>query len=196
MTANIDQKIVYLQEIAAPVGAALRQHLSARPDILLTDTPAALPPHLVICAETADNLPPAVPILRLMPPDRLGSLLADIYRALDEPALAVTPFHIGENLFIPAEKTLQTPSGDDIPLTERETALLLHLARHAPGAVARDALLRAVWGYQDGIDTHTLETHIYRLRQKIAGIGDGQVLKTEAQGYVLADVRAAREHTA
>ncbi len=58
----------------------------------------------------------------------------------------------------------------EIRLTDKEAALLNCLHRHdAP--VDRETLLREIWGYGDGISTHTLETHIYRLRQKLETTG-------------------------
>ena len=57
--------------------------------------------------------------------------------------------------------------GTKLRLTEKETAILRYLYRAAPSVVRRDVLLREVWGYNANVTTHTLETHIYRLRQKI-----------------------------
>lgn len=192
MTRQARPKIVFLQDVPVCVGAALSAHMQAQADITIITTATDLP-DLIICAAITEGLPAAIPILRLVPPDRLGALLADMRRALDEPALAVAPFFIGTTLFNPAAKTLTPPTGIDITLTERETALLLYLARHAPAPVSREALLRAVWHYQDGIDTHTLETHIYRLRQKITPEGGEPLLHTLDDGYALAAVTARQD---
>lgn len=70
-----------------------------------------------------------------------------------------------------------------IVLTEKETSLLEFLHRHAPNPVPREKLLHAIWGYGEHIDTHTLETHIYRLRQKI-GHASPLIVTTE-EGYGL-----------
>ena len=56
---------------------------------------------------------------------------------------------------------------EEIRLTEKETEILVVLHENTNQSVSRDTLLKAVWGYVDGVETHTLETHIYRLRQKI-----------------------------
>ncbi len=53
-----------------------------------------------------------------------------------------------------------------IQLTEKEMAILLYL-RDKNALVPKEDLLDQVWGYVEGIETHTIETHIYRLRQKI-----------------------------
>jgi DNA-binding response OmpR family regulator len=67
----------------------------------------------------------------------------------------------------PAQKSLQDKEGRRIRLTEKETNILKYLYRAGPRVVTRDVLLHEVWGYNAEVTTHTLETHIYRLRQKI-----------------------------
>ena len=75
---------------------------------------------------------------------------------------------IGPYTFRPAEKMLRDPARRRrIRLTDKETKLLRHLCRTPGEGVARQELLSEVWGYNNAISTHTLETHIYRLRQKI-----------------------------
>lgn len=64
-------------------------------------------------------------------------------------------------------RALTHASHPALSLTEKETELLAALAVAQPGALARDALLARVWGMRSEIDTHTLETHIYRLRSKL-----------------------------
>jgi DNA-binding response OmpR family regulator len=73
-----------------------------------------------------------------------------------------------------------------IRLTEKETSILKYLYRAGQRAVGRDTLLGEVWGYNAGVTTHTLETHIYRLRQKIEkDPAKAQILVTDAGGYRL-----------
>jgi DNA-binding response OmpR family regulator len=95
-------------------------------------------------------------------------------------------FSIGPYLFKPAAKALITADGKKIRLTEKETAILRHLHRAGKQVVARDVLLHEIWGYNPSVSTHTLETHIYRLRQKMeTAPSQAVILLTEAGGYKL-----------
>ena len=95
-------------------------------------------------------------------------------------------FSIGPYSFRPAVKMLTDEESKKIRLTEKETNILKFLYRSADGVVARDVLLHEVWGYNAGVTTHTLETHIYRLRQKIEpDPSNARLLVTESGGYRL-----------
>ena len=95
-------------------------------------------------------------------------------------------FQLGPYTFKPAMKMLVTEDDRKIRLTEKETNILKFLYRSTEGVVARDVLLHEVWGYNAGVTTHTLETHIYRLRQKIEpDPGNARLLVTESGGYRL-----------
>lgn len=95
-------------------------------------------------------------------------------------------FQLGPYTFMPAQKMLLTEDEKKVRLTEKETNILKFLYRSAEGVVARDVLLHEVWGYNAGVTTHTLETHIYRLRQKIEpDPSNARLLVTEAGGYRL-----------
>ncbi|AVW92745.1 response regulator transcription factor [Celeribacter baekdonensis] len=96
-------------------------------------------------------------------------------------------FQLGPYTFKPAQKMLVTEDDKKIRLTEKETNILKFLYRATEGVVARDVLLHEVWGYNAGVTTHTLETHIYRLRQKIEpDPSNARLLVTESGGYRLA----------
>lgn len=102
-------------------------------------------------------------------------------------------FQVGPYEFKPAFKKLTPPAGEDgkpvrdIRLTEKETNILKYLYRAGGKPVGRDELLHQVWGYNSGVTTHTLETHVYRLRQKIEPEkGVATLLVTEPGGYRLA----------
>jgi len=96
-------------------------------------------------------------------------------------------FDIGPYEFSPARKLLCTASGQKVRLTEKETNILKYLYRASPRPVSRDELLHEVWGYNANVSTHTLETHIYRLRQKIEpDPAQARLLITESGGYRLA----------
>jgi DNA-binding response OmpR family regulator len=95
---------------------------------------------------------------------------------------------IGPYVFTPAAKTLTDGAGRRIRLTEKETDILryLHSARAGEGTVGREELLTEVWGYNSGVTTHTLETHIYRLRQKMEDDpSNAALLVTDTGGYRL-----------
>lgn len=95
-------------------------------------------------------------------------------------------FTLGPYTFKPAMKLLTTEDDKKIRLTEKETNILKFLYRSNSGVVARDVLLHEVWGYNAGVTTHTLETHIYRLRQKIEpDPSNARLLVTESGGYRL-----------
>ena len=95
-------------------------------------------------------------------------------------------FQLGPYTFKPAMKMLLTEDEKKIRLTEKETNILKFLYRSTDGVVARDVLLHEVWGYNAGVTTHTLETHIYRLRQKIEPEpSNARLLVTESGGYKL-----------
>jgi len=95
-------------------------------------------------------------------------------------------FQLGPYTFKPANKMLITEDEKKIRLTEKETNILKYLYRATDGVVARDVLLHEVWGYNAGVTTHTLETHIYRLRQKIEpDPSNARLLVTESGGYRL-----------
>ncbi len=95
-------------------------------------------------------------------------------------------FTLGPYTFKPAAKMLIDEADRKIRLTEKETNILKFLYRAQDGVVAREVLLHEVWGYNAGVTTHTLETHIYRLRQKIEpDPGNARLLVTESGGYRL-----------
>lgn len=92
-----------------------------------------------------------------------------------------------DNIHYPADKiVLNQETAQEAMLTTKENALLKCLCRAAGMIVSRSRLLQKVWGYDEGLETHTLETHIYRLRQKIeTDSSDPQILTTERGGYKL-----------
>ena len=94
-------------------------------------------------------------------------------------------YRIGPYTFRPSAKILLDPSQKKIRLTEKETNILKFLYRSGE-TVPRETLLHEVWGYNPAVTTHTLETHIYRLRQKIeVNPGQARLLVTESGGYRL-----------
>ena len=120
-------------------------------------------------------------------PFRFAVLLARIRAQLRQhEASEDAVFSIGPYTFRPSSKLLINPKGNKVRLTEKETAILRYLYRAGQKPVSREVLLQEVWGYNSGVTTHTLETHIYRLRQKVEkDAAAPSILVTEAGGYKL-----------
>jgi DNA-binding response OmpR family regulator len=120
-------------------------------------------------------------------PFRFAVLLARIRAQLRQhEASEDAVFTIGPYTFRPSSKILLNPKGSKVRLTEKETAILRYLYRAGQRPVSRETLLQEVWGYNSGVTTHTLETHIYRLRQKVErDAATPAILITEAGGYKL-----------
>ncbi|GAB4576307.1 MAG: response regulator transcription factor [Rhodothalassiaceae bacterium] len=121
-------------------------------------------------------------------PFRFGVLLARMrahLRQHEQSEDAV--FLIGPYTFKPAAKLLlREANGAKVRLTEKETSILKYLYRANGKAVSREELLNEVWGYNAGVTTHTLETHVYRLRQKMEeDPSESKLLLTEPGGYRL-----------
>ena len=121
-------------------------------------------------------------------PLRLGELLARItthlkqYQSREEARISIGAFY-----FMQGQKTLiHRDSGKSLNLTEKEASIIKFLLRHRGEVVNKTELLEKVWGYNASITTHTLETHIYRLRQKIGFVDEDPFLITKDSGYTLA----------
>lgn len=121
-------------------------------------------------------------------PFRFSLLLARVrahLRSHEQSEAAV--FRIGPYEFRPAARMLVDARGKKVRLTDKEASILKYLYRASGKAVNREELLAEVWGYNASVTTHTLETHIYRLRQKIeAEPASARILLTEMGGYRLA----------
>ena len=122
-------------------------------------------------------------------PLRLAELITLIrsqlfqFRAFDD-----MHFEIGDLSFAPANKMLFDIGSDNVrTLTEKETIILKFLYQAFPSDISKAHILAEVWGFQNTVSTHTLETHIYRLRQKISQLTDKQLVMTTENGYRLAD---------
>src|ERR1700752_1036341 len=120
-------------------------------------------------------------------PFRFAVLLARIRAQLRQhEASEDAVFTIGPYSFRPGSKMLSAANARKVRLTEKENAILRFLYRAGQLPVSRETLLQEVWGYNSGVTTHTLETHIYRLRQKIEkDAANPEILVTESGGYKL-----------
>lgn len=121
----------------------------------------------------------------LAKPYRFAGLLQRLQEQLRAPTGG--EMSIGSFRLHPVARQLVDADGRRIPLTEKETAILAYLHRAGARVVPRDELLGEVWGYSSAASTHTVETHIYRLRRKLAGTaGAESLLSTADGGYRLA----------
>ena len=120
-------------------------------------------------------------------PFRFGVLLARIRAHLRQHEHSEDAvFKVGPYTFKPAAKMLVGGDSKKVRLTEKETAIIKFLLRSGEQIVSREVLLHDVWGYNAGVTTHTLETHVYRLRQKIErDPSHAEILVTEGGGYKL-----------
>jgi DNA-binding response OmpR family regulator len=186
--------------LAHSATAALDRAIRDLPALAIVDLPGAGGPDL---CRRLRNERPAMPIILFGDPDsgedvpaddilakpirlallidRIAALLAGLgtERGVD---VAIGPYR-----FQPAAKLLtERATGREIRLTEKETEILLLLRAAGAEAISREAMLDAVWGYADGVNTHTLETHIYRLRRKIEpDAAASRILVTDPAGYRL-----------
>ena len=191
-------------DVAATAAEALARVRQARYDALLLDERLPDMDGRDLCRLLRRD-GPDTPIVMLTGPDtgagadtgaddhvarpfRLGVLLARLRAQMrqretaGDPAIAIGPWS-----FRPAQKLLiDRDSGRKIRLTEKETAILEFLHRAGGRIVPRRTLLADIWGYNAGVATHTLETHVYRLRRKIEkDPGRAEILLTGPGGYRL-----------
>ena len=120
-------------------------------------------------------------------PLRLGELLARIrthlkqYQNQENARIKIGAFH-----FVQGRKTLShRENGQTLNLTDKDAAIIKYLLKKNGEVTPKAELLEEVWGYGDQISTHTLETHIYRLRQKINYVDDTPFIVTKENGYQL-----------
>ena len=91
-----------------------------------------------------------------------------------------------EYSFYPVKKEISSLlTGKTTKLTEKEVKILKYLYNNTPNTVNKEDLLQNVWGYSVEMSTHTIETHIYRLRQKVEQDCGTQIIITESSGYRL-----------
>ncbi|RIK86391.1 MAG: DNA-binding response regulator [Hyphomicrobiales bacterium] len=120
-------------------------------------------------------------------PFRFAVLLARIRAQLRQHEQSEdATFTVGPYIFKPSQKLMTDQKGAKVRLTEKEASIIKYLYRAGDKVVTRDVLLEEVWGYNSGVTTHTLETHVYRLRQKIErDPSNAEILVTESGGYKL-----------
>ena len=166
--------------LPAAVCAVLGEQLGPLAILSAADTIAAAhPPYDLILAapDSVDfardalwqKTTPVLPV-SLKKPLRAGTVLRQITQMLSDPVLYLDDMSCGTWDLLPQDKMIRSAGHDDVILTDKEVEVIAYLARQNGEKVTRDDLLKHVWRYQSGADTHTLETHIYRLRQKLAAV--------------------------
>jgi DNA-binding response OmpR family regulator len=193
---------------AANAGDGIRQARDAKPDLILLDVDlpdmdgreacrrmrdegVSTPVIMLTAASTDDDTVQGLDSGAndyVTKPYKFAVLLARIRAQLrDYEHSEGAIFRLGAYEFRPAAKLLVDDKAKKIRLTEKETNILKYLYRAGEKAVSREELLAEVWGYNAGVTTHTLETHVYRLRQKIEpDPANARLLLTEQGGYKLA----------
>jgi DNA-binding winged helix-turn-helix (wHTH) protein len=163
------QKNINIDTDAAPAPA---------PDCIITQSPKDLssltkPVYLNISSKGAIRLGEIL--------DSLGYLLSGREDHIEEDNqhidLGIFILHPSENLLV------HKNSNDKIPLTDKERMLLRYLVKSGLEGMPRTDLLKSVWGYAEETETHTLETHIYRLRQKLENYGAENFIKVQDGRY-------------
>lgn len=142
---------------------------------------------IIAIGERVDGLTGVDATLR--PPIRIGDLLTSLRAALARRDQVQPDLDLGPYRFDPSGLGLvRIADGQGVRLTAKEAAILRHLRRQDGATVSREALLDAVWGYASGVTTHTVETHIYRLRRKIeSNPAKPALLRTVPGGYALGE---------
>ena len=193
---------------AATAGEGVRQARESKPDLILLDVDlpdmdgreackhmrqdgVTAPVIMLTAADTDDDTVKGLDSGAndyVTKPYKFAVLLARIRAQLrDYEHSEGAIFRLGPYEFRPAAKMLVDEKAKKIRLTEKETNILKYLYRAGEKPVSREELLAEVWGYNAGVTTHTLETHVYRLRQKIEpDPANARLLLTEAGGYKLA----------
>lgn len=160
-------------------------------DLIVTDDPNSLKngdeAHFLIGEGDKMNLNGADKLFSL--PVRVGNLCDEIAFFISQKKLrqSLKPISLGKFTLYPETLALiDQKSENQIKITDKELSILLYLSQNHPKKTSREDLLHQVWQYAQGVETHTLETHIYRLRQKIEDTpSTPEFLITDDEGYYL-----------
>jgi len=169
------------EEAALSLCRHLRASGYARGIILMLPAPRATALNRIVLEAGADEC-----LSRPFRAGHLGPRLEAVFSQRAGEQAREAGVALGSWTFRLSAKQLVDASGRAVRLTEKEAALLHHLHRAHPAPVARETLLADIWGYGSGIDTHTLQTHIYRLRRKIAASNpEAPLILSDEGGYRL-----------
>ena len=194
-------EVLALHKISAhPVTIKTIKNDAPVPDIVITDatdlsgdTNSISRPFLVLRITHAADDDNAAPLYdsEVTVPFRAGECLEKLKHLAHAHNLKdlSSTYIIGQYVFDPSLMTLhdkKKKSTEEIKLTEKERDILLLLIKEKGHVIGREALLESVWGYRGDINTHTVETHIYRLRQKIEkDPSSPEIVLTEGEGYLI-----------
>jgi len=174
-TRALDSERIDIAVILGPVKdeiAEVRAAAYRGPVLVLTDGPDAIDA-----------------VEQLVLPARFSTIMSRMRSAVRSFEAREDPWAtIGRFRLMLGSKMLVDQAGKAEKLTDKETDILRFMHRAGGELVAREVLLTEIWGYNDRVTTHTLETHIYRLRQKIErDPANAELLVTEAGGYRLVE---------
>ncbi len=177
-------------DFSQPLAEHIRQELSCAAEIVESAEKSRLfatDVQAVVATEPLSGkwLVPVIPVLQGRDtPVKLGTLLTDIRKALapKEEALRLGKRH---HFSMPGKSVIELASGKTASLTDKETQLLALLARQKNKTVTREILLKKIWDQAAELESHALETHIYRLRAKLSDVGLPDAIAAAAGGYAL-----------
>lgn len=186
--ADGDAKKRYLSEIVQMAGAIpLPEAEHAEADFILAlekNTPISDKPILMLGKDVC--VPAAKDVHLVATPLGAGDLIAKIQRVLGQSQASNNRLNFEAGILDVIESLWLAPGEDALRLTEKEVEILRFLHEARGETVTRDELLQKVWAYAKDVETHTLETHIYRLRQKIeADPAMPKILLTRENGYAV-----------
>jgi hypothetical protein len=142
--------------------------------------------NLIICDGQQELIKQDIPVLELAfshAPYRMNEVLAQVRSALVGASEAID---MGSGYsFLPRARQISNEAGGAVELTDREMELLAALLQSGTDGLSKDALLKQVWGFEADINTHTLETHVYRLRSKVREAFGTDMIAAVEGGYKL-----------
>lgn len=173
------------RDFAAVVAEQVKQQLAFSCSVLTDGSTLhdmAPAPALIIASEPLDT---DIPLLVPAKPFRLPELLAEAAALIHKPAGNDTLALRRGYALHSKQKQLVGATGQSIDLTDKEMQLLQCLAESTGDSVSKEQLLKTVWGFDSPLETHTLETHIYRLRGKLRELGEEDMIAAVEGGYRL-----------
>lgn len=157
---------LFLKDVVRAAGFAVTQNLENAAAILATEE-QAVPPGARNILRLGSAAADAEGVRVIKTPLRAAELVAILKRTVAAQANLPVEIPFAGGVLNTRDNLWQAKDREPVRLTEKETAILAYLKESDGEPVSREALLSYVWSYADTVETHTLETHIYRLRQKI-----------------------------